>query len=148
MTRASVAFVNNDGLYVQLPASKTDLFRQGVKLTIAAAWDNACALWLLQTLYTQFPTSLNAPVFNTDKGFSRQYVIATLQNILSQLGYKGNYSGHSFWRRAATSASQSGLTEDEIMALGRWKSDFYRLYIQANPPKIWETSQKHQQKRL
>lgn len=68
MTQASI-IIENNRLYAQLPASKTDLFRQGVKLTITAAQDNAYALQSLRRLYTQFPTFLQTPFFDTDKGF-------------------------------------------------------------------------------
>ena len=62
MTRAAVSFAENQ-IYLQLPASKTDLFRQGVKLTIAAANNKACAVNSLKNLYNRFPTSLHAPLF-------------------------------------------------------------------------------------
>lgn len=143
MTRASIT-LGEDRIYVQLPASKTDPFRQGVKLTIAAADDEACALKSLRRLLTKFPTPLYAPLFSTEKGFTRQYVTNTLRHTLSQLGYRGNYSGHSFRRGAATSASRSGLSEDDIMTLGRWKSDSYRLYIQTDPEKTMSASRRHQ----
>lgn len=144
MTRKSIT-LEEDRIYVQLPASKTDPFRQGVKLTIAAARDEACALKSLRRLLSDFPTSSQAPLFDTEKGFTRQYATNILRNTLSRLGYRGNYSGHSFRRGAATSASESGLSENEIMALGRWKSDSFKLYIQTNPERIVEASRRHQQ---
>lgn len=144
MTRNSIT-IENKKLYVQLPASKTDPFRQGVRLSIAAAKDDGCVLRSLHRLYTSFPTALQAPLFDTNKGFTRQYVTQTLRSTLAQLGHKGNYSGHSFRRGAATWASQNGLNEDEIMTLGRWKSDSYKLYIQANPDKAVDASRRHQQ---
>lgn len=143
MTRGAISF-GDDRIYVQLPASKTDPFRQGVKLTIATAQDEACAFKSLRRLYTNFPTPLHAPLFDTDRGFNRQRVTNVLRNTLSTLGYKGNYSGHSFRRGAATSASRSGLSEDDIMTLGRWKSDSYRLYIETDPDKVMNASQRHQ----
>lgn len=144
MTRAAVSF-GNDRVYVQLPASKTDPFRQGVKLTIATADDEACAFKSLHRLYNNFPRPLQTPLFDTDKGFNRQRVTKVLRDSLSTLGYRGNYSGHSFRRGAATSASRSGLSKEDIMTLGRWKSDSYRLYIEADPDKVVDASRRHQQ---
>lgn len=118
MTRASIT-IEQDRLYAQLPASKTNPFRQGVKITIATAQDEACALQSLHKLYTKFPTPLHTPLFDTDKGFNRQYVTSVFRNTLSHLGYGGHYLGHSFRRGAATSANNSGLTENEIMTLER-----------------------------
>lgn len=143
MTRGSITF-ESDRICAQLPASKTDPFRQGVKLTIASTGDEACTLKLLQRLYARFPTSLHAPLFDTERGFTRQFVTKTLREKLSELGYKGNYSGHSFRRGAATWASRNGLSEDDIMTLGRWKSDSYKLYIETDGNKAINTSQKHQ----
>lgn len=85
----------------------------------------------LPRLYTKFPASLHVPLFNIEKGFTRQCVTNTLRSTLSELGYKGRYSGHSFRRGAATSASESGLSEDDIMILGRWKSEFVQaIYLE------------------
>lgn len=134
LTRSSVTF-KNDRLHVQLPASKTDPFRQGVEITTAATGDEACTLNSLRNLFQKFPTSLHAPLFDTAKGFPRKYVTTVFKTC------------HTAWdihvtirdtlrRGAATSASEGGLSEDDIMTLGRGKSDSYnRLYIQANPDK-------------
>lgn len=86
-------------------------------------------LKLLRRLYTKLPASLHVPLFNAEKCFTRQCVTNTLRSTLSELGYKGRYSGRSFRRGAATSASESGLSEDDIIILGRWKSDSSKLYI-------------------
>ena len=143
MTRAAITF-GNDRLYVQLPASKTDPFRRGIRLTIATAEDNACAFKSLHRLFVKFPMPLHAPLFDTDNSFSRQRVTNVLRDTLSALGYTGNYSGHLFRRRAATSAARSDLSEEDIMMLGRWKLDSYKLYIEVDPNKTVDASQKHQ----
>ncbi len=38
-------------------------------------------------------------------------------------------SGHSFRIGAATAAAESGSTDEEVKALGRWKSREYKGYI-------------------
>lgn len=95
LTRASITF-KADRLHVQLPASKTDPFQQGVKIIIAATGDKACTLKSLHRLFQKFPAPLHAPLFDTDKGFTRQYVTTVLRDTLQGLGYAGNYSGHFF----------------------------------------------------
>lgn len=77
MTRGLIIF-ENDRLHAQLPASKTDPFWQEVKLTIAAAEDDACALKSLRRLYTKFSTLLHALLFDTNKNFDRVYVTNVL----------------------------------------------------------------------
>lgn len=145
LTRRSITF-QDDHITLSLPSSKTDPFRRGVTLTIAEVDDSACAVASLRHLYKYFPESSSAPLFTTSTGsFTRDYVTSRLRSGLAQLGYTGNYSGHSFRRGAATSAREAGLTDAEIQLLGRWKSDAYLLYIQAHPAYILNTSRRFQQ---
>lgn len=145
LTRRSIAF-QDDHITLSLPSSKTDPFRRGVTLTIAKVDDTACAVASLRHLYKYFPESSSAPLFTTSTGsFTRDYVSSRLRSGLAQLGYTGNYSGHSFRRGAAKSAREAGLTDAEIQLLGRWKSDAYLLYIQAHPAYILNTSRRFQQ---
>lgn len=144
LTKKSVV-LQSDQLTITLPASKTDPFRQGITLTVAASNDNACAVKSLKHLFEKFPTASNAPLFDQSKGaFTREFVTANLKSILGELGIVGNYSGHSFRRGAATSAKEAGLLDSEIQLLGRWKSDSYRLYIQTHPGHIFNTSKRFQ----
>ena len=62
----------------------------------------------------------------------------------NSLGIDGNYSGHSFRRGATTSARLTGLTQEEIQLLGRWKSDSWRLYVQIHELHIINTSLRFQ----
>lgn len=144
ITRRSVK-LHKDYMELTLPAFKTDPFRRGITLSIAAATDNACPVRSLRNLFTRFPAELSSPLFYPDKAFTRQYVIATLQDALRILGHAGHYSGHSFRRGAATSARDAGLSDDEIQLLGRWKSDSYRLYIETHPSYILAASRRLQQ---
>ena len=137
--------LHDDHLEFSLPSSKTDPFRRGVTITVAAANDDACAIRSLRHLFTAFPAAATDPLFFPGKPFTRYLVTNELRKILRQLGLEGHYSGHSFRRGAATSARESGLAEHEIQLLGRWKSDSYKLYIVANPTYILNASRRHQQ---
>lgn len=144
LTRKSVNILD-DQLTISLPASKTDPFRQGITLTVAATKDKACAIASMRNLYDKYPTSPETPLFQQEKGaFTREFVTSNLRTYLYRLKYEGNYSGHSFRRGAATSAKEAGLTDNEIQLLGRWKSDAYRRYIQAHPNYILNTSKRFQ----
>ena len=47
-----------------------------------------------------------------------------------KMGYNENdYNTHSFRIGAATHAAKMGKSDDEIMTMGRWKSDSYKRYI-------------------
>lgn len=120
--------LQDDCLLFTLPASKTDPFRKGVTLTIAATDDGACPLRSLNHLSTTFPSAPSEPLFHPKQPFTRQLVTDILPDALKSLGYHGHYSGHSFRWGAATSARENGLSDDEIQLLGRWRSDSYRRH--------------------
>ena len=146
ITRGSVT-LHKDHMELSLPSSKTDPFRRGVLLTIAAADDDACPVRSLRHLFERFPTnSPSAPLFFTSSTqcFTRELVTDTLRAQLRRLGIDGHYLGHSFRRGAATSARMAGLSEEEIMLLGRWKSDLWRLYVKTHPAYIIAVSRRHQ----
>ena len=149
LTRRSVE-LHEDYAFLKLSASKTDPFRRGVTLTVAATGDQACAVSSLRRLLSQYPAPPTAPLFHTASGitFTRRLVTDVLRQSLTSLGHTGHYSGHSFRRGAATSARNAGLTDEEIMILGRWKSDSYRLYIDIDPNRILNASLRHQSSRL
>ena len=142
LTRRSVRF-HEDHIELTLPASKTDPFRQGVTLTIAATGDEACAVTALRRLFHDWPASLSSPLFELGGSFTRQRLTETLRETLTAVGIDGYYTGYSFRRGAATSAREAGLSEDEIQLLGRWKSDSYRLYIVTYPARILAASRRH-----
>ena len=135
-----------DHLELTLPASKTVPFRQGITLTVAATNDEACAVCALKHLFQQWPADPASPLFESEahSPSTRDVVTSSLRQTLKSDGIQGHYSGHSFRRGAATSAKLAGLTDDEIMLLGRWKSDSYRLYIETHPAHILAASRRHQ----
>lgn len=145
LTRRSVKLYD-DHLELTLPASKTDPFRQGITLTVAATGDEACAIRALHHLF-MWPARSSAPLFQLERStsFTREFVTATLRESLAFHGIHGHYSGHSFRRGAATWAKRVGLSSDDIQLLGRWKSDCYRLYITTHPQHILAASRRHQQ---
>lgn len=145
LTRRSVRLYDNY-LELTLPASKTDPFRQGITLTIAAINDEACPVQALRHLFQKWPATSTSPLFEEPKkgDFTRDTVTTVLRLMLRSAGIEGHYSGHSFRRGAATSAREAGLSDEEIQLLGRWKSDSYRLYIVTHPARILAASRRHQ----
>jgi len=97
-----------------IPASKTDPFRKGITLTIAASGDPACPVNSMRRLqaidYHQPPS---APLFCIGRqqqlAFTREHVVRRLQQIAITAGLgQGAWNGHSFRRGAATWGSTSG----------------------------------------
>jgi integrase len=141
ITRRSVQIVGeNEHMLLTLPSSKTDYCREGVTITIAAAADAACPVTAMITLFTLCPVyGHNASLFarwpdNQNWGahgaFTREFVTRNLRRLLTLAGVNAdNYSGHSFRKGAATDARASGLTENDIMTLGRWKSQAWKVYV-------------------
>lgn len=137
VTKASIK-IANDSSYMELslPASKTDPFRKGIKLTIAASQDEGCpvdAMKQLRGIDTHRPAT--APLFCVGRynqgPFTREYVVTKLQHLARLAGLtNGTWNGHSFRRGAATWAAQKGMSEAEIQTLGRWRSDAYKSYIE------------------
>jgi hypothetical protein len=162
VTCRSVHSLDDDSrLYLTLPASKTYPFRMGITITIAAASDVACPVRSLRHLFQRYPLPIFSPLFTlgrdrtstvnsaftlghnptgttaVDSAFTRTKVISRLRAIFLELGVPGNYSGHSFWRGAATWARSIGIPDADLQLLGRWKSDAYKRYIEVHPEHIY-----------
>ena len=133
-----------DHLELTLSAFKTNPFRQGVTLSVSGTNDETCAVRALRYLFNKWPASLSSPLFAVDGGFTRRTVTHNLRLALRFSGLPGHYSGHSFRRETAITARLTGLSEDEIKLLGRWKSDSYRLYIKTHPAYILAASRRQQ----
>jgi integrase len=158
VTRRSVQFPDDDDsrLHLTLPASKTDPFRMGITITIAAASDAACPVKSLRHLFEKYSLPTFSPLFTlsrdpttavdsaVDSAFTRTKVISRLRTILLELGVSGNYSGHSFRRGAATWARSIGIPDADLQLLGRWKSDAYKRYIEVQPEHVYHVSRRLQ----
>jgi hypothetical protein len=114
-----------------LAASKTDPFRQGVHVLVAAP----LALDALRSflLVHPRPTVPSAALFEFASGspLGRIDLIECMRTCVTALGLPAaEYAGHSFRRGGATSLAAAGTADHLIQALGRWSSDCYRLYIE------------------
>jgi len=118
-----------------IPSSKTDPFKKGIKLTIAASNYSACPAYAMQEfldLDTHPPQ--HAPLFcigqHKQQAFTQKYVVHKLQPLAFTAGLgHSTWNGHSFRRGAATWAMEMGLSESEIQTFGLWKSNAYKTYI-------------------
>ena len=147
-TRGSIAFSTNS-ITLTLPASKTDPFRRGVAIPIAATGDEACPLASLNNLFTRFPEALTEPLFGIGRKCSKRLVNLEIGEKLCEANIFRPPSCHGFSLRAgaATWAKQMGLSDREIMLLGRWKSDVFSTYIHNNVNMVLDASRRFQRQR-
>ncbi|KNZ80852.1 Integrase/recombinase xerD like protein, partial [Termitomyces sp. J132] len=148
LSRRSVQFLPTfaDATHVRLtlPASKTDPFRKGVTITVAAAPGQlTCPVAALKALFIETPRPDDAPLFEQLDGqaLSYSHFVKSIRNALSLAGLNPEiYAGHSFRRGAASAAAAAGYSDYEIQLLGRWRSDSYKLYIDNDPNRILHLS--------
>ena len=109
-------------LRVRIKASKTDPFHQGCHIHIGLGRAPLCAVHALLA-YLSVQGNVPCPLFLLAKGQPLS------RSIFSTAGIEGNFSSHSFRIGAATVAARNGIPDHLIMALGRWTSNAYQLYI-------------------
>ena len=139
LTKSSIQLREREGITfmeLTLPASKTDPFRHGIRLTIAASNDAGCPIQAMKDLRRRDRHRPEfAPLFcigsQEQRPYTREHVVQTLQElaIATGLGH-GAWNGHSFRRGAATWAATVGIPDAQIQILGRWRSDAYKAYIE------------------
>lgn len=116
---------------VTINSSKTDQYGLETKLVLNSEFVNLSIYDQLHQ-YLSVRPSINGSFFchfNHEK-VTRYQVTVILKSALRFLGYNENdYNTHSFRIGAATHAAKMGKSDDEIMTMGRWKSDSYKRYI-------------------
>lgn len=124
---------------------KIDLFCQEIISIISTASNKICMITSFNNLFTQFPKANHQLLFiNYTKTFNCNYYITKkFQKGVCALSYEGNYTGHLFKRKAITSARLAQLLKDKIQLLGKWKSNYYCLYIKTHFNWIYNASQRH-----
>ncbi|KAL3873589.1 hypothetical protein ACJMK2_036686 [Sinanodonta woodiana] len=142
---SDIIFHMDKRLFVlHLKASKTDVFRRGVNVSINAMnRDVLVCPYRVMKNFHHIRTLAGAracdPLFLMDNGraLSRTFFITTVKAVLSRLGYDSQcYNGHSFRMGAATSAAKAGIPDHLIQTLGRWSSNTYCRYINVHPDRI------------
>ena len=116
---------------VTIKQSKTDPFRQGIRLFLCATEHTVCPVKALLQ-YLVLRRRKDGPLFITAKGtpLTRQYFSTALSTVLKHIGLDDRqYNMHSFRIGAATSAKAAGISDTHIKMLGRWESSAYQQYI-------------------
>ena len=121
------------GVLLLVKASKTDPFRQGVRLFLPRTGGALCPVASISAYLHRRGNSSNPLfLFTNGKPLSRLHVTDRLRSILAEAGIQGNFSSHSFRIGAATSAHAAGLPDSLIRTLGRWSSDAYLVYVRTS----------------
>jgi hypothetical protein len=117
-------------LQIILSSLKTNFFRLKMMLIIAAINDFVCAVASLKHLFRLFSRSLTNSFFFFDRTFTRSLIIRKLKTRLKNLDHQDHYSRHSFKKDAVIWVKERDLSIEDIKLLDRWKSNFYKLYLE------------------
>ena len=82
--------------------------------------------------YLQYRSTMPGPLFCTSKNspITRSSFTKILNETLDRIGIANSaIKPHSFRIGAATTACASGIPDEQIQRLGRWKSEAYKRYI-------------------
>ena len=141
LIRSSVNFEEDGNLVLTLPASKTDYFRKGVRIPLAAVMNGSstCPVVALRTLFNRFPAS--------PKGYSQRPSVPSHEIISSRQlemlsSTQVSTQPVSLIIPFEEEQLAAGIPWDEIRALGRWKNDAVDLYFKFEFSKILIHSRK------
>ena len=118
-------------LQVNIKASKTDPFRQGVFVYLGRTNVDVCPVAAVLS-YMVIRGPAPGPFFQFEDGkyLTRGYFVAAVRASLKQSSIDDSkYSGHSFRIGAATTAAHQSLPDSLIKTLGCWDSSAYTIYI-------------------
>ena len=124
--------VSLEGLRVRVPSSKTDQIGAGAMLSLKYQNDHQICPGILVKQYIVDRPPYQGPLFCHFNGspLTRYQFISVLKKSLECIGVKHDrFSSHSFRIGRATSLAMEGISDIEIMRLGRWKSNAYKGYI-------------------
>ena len=122
---------DNSMIRVFLKRSKTDQFGHGVAVYLGATGDDLCPLAALSSHIPLRGDSPGAFLRTVDgAALTKARFVDLVRGVLSRAGVPlASYSGHSFRIGAATTASQAGIPDSVIQALGRWSNSAFLQYI-------------------
>lgn len=131
LPRSAVSFTPEGILCISLPASKTDVFREGVVVHIPPSPHGICPVALVKALLA-VDAPPTAPLFRLSSGRPLSYAKfnAFISSLVSLLGLdRSRYSSHSCRRGGAQALHDLGVPSYVIQLLGRWLSQCFMTYI-------------------
>jgi hypothetical protein len=113
--------------------SKADPFGRGQAVVVGSTGDDICPVGAIRAMRRGQPRWLpgDAPLFWTASGpLRREAVVRAVKAMAIGTGrVAADYSSHSLRRGGASALWAQGYSREQIMVLGRWRSDAYRLYV-------------------
>ena len=118
-------------IQVAIKASKTDPFRVGMKIFVAATGQSVCPSWALKK-YLYYRKCCKGPLFQLSNGnyLTRQVLASIVRKDLVSYGLRPSaYCTHSFRIGVASTAAVAGIPGSLIKSFGWWQSDCYQCYL-------------------
>ena len=101
---------------LHLQRSKTDPFREGTTINIPHTGDDLCPVAALLS-WLVYRGQAPGPLFFMQSGtpLTRPRLVTELRGVLRELGLEAeHFSGHSFQKRASTTAATQGVADSQI----------------------------------
>ena len=123
--------VRPEFLEVHIKASKTDPFRQGVRVYLGKSGADVCPVAaILAYMVSRGVQPGPFFIFADGRPLTRERFVMAVRSALQSQGLEASsYAGHSFRIGAATTAAHNGVPDSLIKTMGRWESSAYTLYI-------------------
>lgn len=133
MKRKHLEWVSDSHFRIFIPASKTDLFSEGVTVDYYENGSATCPIAAMSAVHPRGTEGDNSPLFTKDrssKPWTRTNIVEGLKTKLKSIGEHGkDYSGHSLRRGGAQTLFDAGVPHWLIQAMGRWKSWCFKRYV-------------------
>ena len=118
--------VNYAMAYINIKSSKTDPFKVGITLRVAAVGSDICpVLALLEFIRNCHHISDPLYTYNNGSYLTR----SQLSGIITSIWPNANLNTHSFRIGGASCAAAADIADSSIKLLGRWSSNAYQRYI-------------------
>ena len=123
-------------MVIHVKSPKIDRLGAGDDIVIAELGNFMCPLRAMRKYreVSNLEEDPNLPVFRVESGgcFTGSEFNKQLKKLLGDLGSKipgGVVTSHSFRAGVASEMAKRGHSEEELMAVGRWSSKAYKLYM-------------------
>jgi hypothetical protein len=122
--------------FVKVPSQKNDQLASGCEIPIESSGD----FWtdpvkVLDEFFAGRQFQDDDFVFQSAKGRGKQISTNGISQLVKRLaadaGFKGRFSSHSLRIGGATSAMMGGMSLEQIMSIGNWKSAAVNMYLRA-----------------
>jgi integrase len=140
---ADVVDVSDREIKVCVRKSKTDQTGKGHDIYIEATGEPTCPIRLLRG-YKAMCADTTGRVFRSTTGgpLSSSAVSSVCRRVVAAAGLTAAVSSHSLRIGGATAAMEGGLSKEQIMAIGGWKSNSVERYLRARETAALGTSQR------